>query len=83
MGMGQPNSASLPGELMAQVRKLAQAEDRSTDEVVQEAVERLLQSKRRQKLYEYGEWQARKLGIKESDVPRLLKETRQNPRRRR
>jgi Arc/MetJ-type ribon-helix-helix transcriptional regulator len=81
MGMGQPNSASLPGELMAQVRKLAQAEDRSTDEVVQEAVERLLRSKRRQKLYEYGERQARELGIKESDVPRLLKETRQNHRR--
>jgi hypothetical protein len=77
MSMGQMN-ASLPGDLMAEVRKLAQAEERTTDEVVQEAVERLLRLKRRQKLYEYGEKQARKLGIKESDVPRLVRETRQN-----
>jgi hypothetical protein len=77
MSMGQMN-ASLPGDLMAEVRKLAQAEERTTDEVVQEAVERLLRLKRRQKLYQYGEKQARKLGIKESDVPRLVRETRQN-----
>ncbi len=63
---------------MAEVRKLAQAEDRSTDEVVQEAVKRLLRLRRREKLYAYGEKQARKLGIKESDVPRLVRETRQN-----
>jgi len=75
--MGQMN-ASLPGDLMAEVRKLAQAEERTTDEVVQEAVERLLRLKRRQKLYQYGEKQDRKLGIKESDVPRLVRETRQN-----
>lgn len=72
------NNASLPGELMAEVRKLAQAEDRSTDEVVQEAVEQLLQLKRREKLYAYGEKQAKKLGIRESNVPRLVRETRQN-----
>jgi predicted transcriptional regulator len=78
MDMGQPNSATLPGELMAEVRKLAQAEERTPDEVVQEAVERLLRLKRREKLYAYGEGQARKLGLKESDVPRLVRETRQN-----
>ena len=80
MGTGQVNAA-LPGNLMAEVRKLARAEDRTTDEVVQEAVERLLRMKRRQKLYEYGEQQARKVGIKESDVPRLVRETRQHDRR--
>jgi hypothetical protein len=79
MGTGQTN-ASLPGELMAEVRKLAQAEERTTDEVVQEAVERLLRMKRRQKLYAYGEKQAKRLGIRESDVPRLVKETRQDDR---
>jgi hypothetical protein len=72
--MSQLN-ASIPGELMAEVRKLAQAEERTPDEV---AVERLLRSKRRQRLYEYGEGQAKKLGIKESDVSRLVRETRQN-----
>jgi len=58
--MGQLN-ASLPGELMAEVRKLAQAEERTTDELVQGAVKRLLRLKHRQKLYDYGEQQARKL----------------------
>lgn len=81
--MGEPNSATLPGELMAEVRKLAQAEERTPNDVVQEAVERLLRSKRRQRLYEYGEGQARKLGIKESDVPRLVEEARQNQSRER
>lgn len=81
--MGEPNSATLPAELMAEVRKLAQAEERTPDDVVQEAVERLLRSKRRQRLYEYGEGQARKLGIKESDVPRLVEEARQNSSRER
>jgi hypothetical protein len=77
MGTGQLN-AFLPGELMAEVRKLARAEDRTTDEVVQEAVERLLRLKGRQKLYEYGERQTKRLGIRKSDVPRLIRETRQH-----
>jgi len=57
----QVNSAKLPRDLMAEVRKLAQAEDRSADEVVQETVGRLLRLKRREKLYAHGEKQARKL----------------------
>jgi hypothetical protein len=46
---------------MAEVRKLAQAEERTTDELVQGAVKRLLRLKHRQKVYDYGEKQARKL----------------------
>jgi hypothetical protein len=62
--------------LLAEVRQLAKAERRSPDDVVQEAVERLLRLKRREVLYAVGEGQARKLGIKESDVPDLVHQVR-------
>ncbi len=67
----------MPESLMAEVQKRAEAEQRSPEELVQEAVERYLRLKRRGKLYVYGEMQARKLGIREEDVPHLVKQTRQ------
>ncbi len=73
--MAQMN-ASLPNELMAEVRKLAQAEDRSPDEVVQEAVERYLESRRLKNLYAYGEERARRSGIRASEVPAVVKQWR-------
>jgi hypothetical protein len=42
-----------------------------------DAVERYLRLKRREKLYAYGEGQARKLGIREEDVPGLAEQSRQ------
>jgi predicted transcriptional regulator len=65
-------------ELLAELQKAAAAEQRTADEVAQEAVERYLRLKRREKLYAYGEEQARKLGIQEEDVPGLVKQSRQS-----
>jgi predicted DNA-binding protein len=76
MPVEQMNNAALPGELMAEVRKLAQAEERSTDEVVQEAVERYLQSRRIEDLYVYGEERAQRSGIREADVPAVVEQWR-------
>jgi metal-responsive CopG/Arc/MetJ family transcriptional regulator len=76
MSVEQMSNAALPGELMAEVRKLAQAEERSTDEVVQEAVERYLQSRRLMELYAYGEERARRSGITEADVPAVVEQWR-------
>jgi hypothetical protein len=76
--MGVANSnIRMPESLMAEVQKRAEAEQRSPEELVQEAVERYLRLKRREKLYVYGEQQARKPGIREEDVPHLVKQTRQ------
>jgi predicted transcriptional regulator len=75
MRIGQMN-ASLPNELMVEVRKLAQAEDRSPDEVVKEAVERYLESRRLNDLYAYGEERARRSGIRASEVPAVVKQWR-------
>ena len=69
-------NASLPTELIAELRKLAEAEDRSPDEVVQEAVERYLESRRLKDLYAYGEERARRSGVRESEVPAVVKQWR-------
>jgi len=74
--------AKIAPALLAEAEEAAQAERISMDELVQDAVERRLKQRRRQKLYAYGEEQARKLGIKEEDVPRIVEEWRAEQRER-
>lgn len=62
--------------LMAELQRAADVEQRSPEEVVEDAVERYLRVKRRERLYAYGEGQAKRLGIEEEDVPALVKEIR-------
>ena len=57
--------------LMAELQRAADVEQRSPEEVVEDAVERYLRVKRRESLYTYGEGQAKRLGIEEEDVPAL------------
>lgn len=64
--------------LMAELQKAADVEQRSPEEVVEDAVERYLRLKRRERLYAYGESQAQRLGIEEQDVPALVKEIRRD-----
>jgi len=74
--------ATLPAALLAEAEKAAAAERITMDELMQQAVERLLRDRRRQALYAYGEQQARKLGINEEDVDRTIHEYRQEQRER-
>jgi hypothetical protein len=67
----------MPEDLMVEIKKRAEAEQRSPEELVQDAVARYLRLKRREKLYAYGEGRAEKLGFREEDVPELVKQTRQ------
>ena len=62
--------------LMAELQRAADVEQRSPADVVEDAVERYLRLKRRERLYAYGEGQAERLGIGEQDVPALVKEIR-------
>ena len=64
--------------LMAELQRAADLEQRSLEEVVEDAVERYVRLKRRERLYAYGEGQAKRLGIKEEDVPTLVKEIRRD-----
>ena len=68
--------AKIPPALLAEAKELASAEHITVDAFVQEAMERRLRQHRRQKLYAYGEEQARKLGIRQEDVERVVHEFR-------
>jgi len=74
------NSVSMPPSLLAEVQAAAREEHREADELVRDAVQRYLKDRRWQRLIAYGHEQARKLGLTEQDVPRLIAEYREEKR---
>ena len=72
--------AKIPPALLAEAIDLASAEHITVDAFVRDAMELYLSRRRRQKLYAYGEEQARKLGIREEDVERVVHEFRREDR---
>jgi metal-responsive CopG/Arc/MetJ family transcriptional regulator len=76
MVMDPANNISLPEPLLAEVRSAAQAEHRSVDEVLTDAVKRYIEEHSWTKLLDYGAERAKALGVKESDIDRLIAETR-------
>ena len=76
MAIEQTDSLSLPDGLQAEIEKIARAQDRTVNEVLAEAVDRYIKEKQWQSLKSYGRQKARERGIKESDVPRLIAESR-------
>jgi Arc/MetJ-type ribon-helix-helix transcriptional regulator len=74
--MAATNNVSLPEPLLAQIRSAAEAEHQTVDDLVREAVERHLRQMRLQKLYAYGQNQAREAGIPESRVDAIVREER-------
>jgi hypothetical protein len=73
----------LKPEVLEQAARQAQAEGKTVDELANELLAPLLKlrtqaksDERWQSLVAYGKGQAKKLGIKESDVTRLVKEWR-------
>jgi predicted nucleotidyltransferase len=75
MAMADSN-LHVPEALMAELKETADAERTSPDALAKEAIERLLENRKLQEIYAFGEGQARKLGIRERDVPRIVKEMR-------
>ena len=63
-------------ELLAKLRDAAQEENRTPDELADEALARYLEERSWQRLYAYGEERARSLGLTEADVPRIIAEHR-------
>jgi hypothetical protein len=74
--------ASIPAALLTEAEEIAAAEHVSMDELTQAAMKRYLDELGWKKLYAYGEGQARKLGIKEEDVDRIIHEFRDEERER-
>jgi hypothetical protein len=74
--MGVANNFSLPEPLLAQIQSAAQAEQRSVNEVLIDAVKRYVEERSWTKLLDYGTERAKTLGVKESDVDQLIAESR-------
>jgi CopG family transcriptional regulator/antitoxin EndoAI len=67
-------SLSLPPKLLREAERLARREGWTKSELLREALRRYLADSRWRELQEFGRSRARKLGIKESDVERLVAE---------
>lgn len=74
--MDAANNISLPEPLLAEIQSAAQAEHRSVDEVLTDAVKRYVEERSWMKLLDYGAERAKVLGVKESDVDHLIAESR-------
>jgi len=76
MATGQTGNLSLPDGLQTEIEKVARAQERTVNEVLVEAVDRYIRDKQWQSLKSYGRQRARERGIKQSDVSRLIAESR-------
>jgi metal-responsive CopG/Arc/MetJ family transcriptional regulator len=74
--MGAVNNISLPEPLLTEIRSAAQEERRSVDELLAEAVKRYVEDRSWTKLLDYGAERAKALDVKESDIDRLITESR-------
>ncbi len=80
MKSGDTTETLVPPTLLAEIHAAAEEEHRSSAELVREAIERYLQDRRWQRLAAYGQARARELGLSEADIPRLIREARQERR---
>ncbi|MBI2461592.1 MAG: ribbon-helix-helix protein, CopG family [Candidatus Rokubacteria bacterium] len=69
-------SFSLPPNLLREAERVAKREGRTKSELFREALRRYLLEERVRRLQRYGARQARKLGIKASQVEQLIEEYR-------
>ena len=67
---------SVPADLVSEMEAAAKAENMTPDEWAAEAYEQRLEAQKWQNLVAFGQEQARKHGFKESDVQRLIAESR-------
>jgi predicted transcriptional regulator len=76
MASGETQLPSLPEGLMAEIERIARAQDRSVSEVLAEAIDRYVKDQQWQALKGYGRARAQERGLVEGDVPRLISEYR-------
>ena len=73
----QPITVSLPPDLLRETQRLAQAEARTRTDVIREALQQYLASRRWQRLRQWGAETAERLGLRtEADLQRLLDDAR-------
>jgi predicted transcriptional regulator len=74
--MATPNQPQLSDSQLAELEKLARAQERSVDEVLSEAVDRYIRDKQWEAVKRYGVAKSRERGLTEGDVARLIAESR-------
>ncbi len=67
---------TMPPVLVEAMEAAARAEGKTLDEITEDAMQQFLQDRQWQQLVAYGKGQARALGLKSADVPRLIAESR-------
>jgi hypothetical protein len=77
------NDILQPQDLTPEASRVAGAKDRTTEDPIHEAVQPSEKDSRWNQLIAYGQEQARRLGVTEGDVPRLIAEYRRERRQRR
>ena len=74
--MATPNQPQLSDSQLAELEKLARAQERSVDEMLSEAVDRYIRDKQWEVVKRYGVAKSRERGLTEGDVARLISESR-------
>ena len=72
----KPFSISIMPDFLREVEKVAKEENRTKSELVREALRRYIAERQWRSLQNYGIKRAKKLGLKEADVQRLVDEYR-------
>jgi hypothetical protein len=71
-------NVQLPPEIWSRISQAATAEGKSVDEIIEEAASRLLQVRALRSFVAENQELALQRGLTESDVPRLIAETREH-----
>ena len=80
--MAAHNRLTIPEQLLAQIHAAAQAEGKSPEQWLAEAVQARLDEREWCDLLEYGRERGRASGYREEDVPGLVKDWRREQRER-
>ena len=67
---------SLPPEMARAAEKVAKEESRTKSELIREALREYLWTRRWRKIRQYGEKRARRKGVREEDIERLVHQVR-------
>jgi len=76
MATPQKTPLHLPPRLLREAERIARQEGRTKSDLLRDAVRRYVLESRWRALQEFGRVQARKLGLKETDVERIVQEYR-------
>lgn len=76
MGAGKKYTVTLPWDLVDGVEEVAERDGLSSSAFLRKAISSYVHEREMDYLNKYGSEEAKRLGIKKSDIPRLVREVR-------